>query len=57
MRDLHEVDKDVLERVTVVPVDAVEEVLDRALLPSDSGARRDRRVGFTVPASTPPVLA
>jgi ATP-dependent Lon protease len=56
MRDLHEVDKNVLERVTVVPVDSVEEVLERALLPDD-GVRRDRRVGFTVPASTPPVLA
>jgi ATP-dependent Lon protease len=47
-RDLREVDREILERIEVVPVDTVE-VLARALLPG--GERRqgsDRRAGFVV---------
>jgi ATP-dependent Lon protease len=49
VRDLDEVDKEVLEKIEVVPVDNVAEVLDRALLPK-GGARgvQERRVGFLV---------
>jgi ATP-dependent Lon protease len=48
-RDLREVDREILERIEVVPVDTVDEVLARALLPG--GERRqgsDRRAGFVV---------
>lgn len=59
LRDLHEVDAEVLERLEVVAVDTVDEVLDRALLPAGTAVRRGRRVGFTVPvpAAGPPVMA
>ncbi|TMC50291.1 MAG: endopeptidase La [Chloroflexi bacterium] len=50
MRDLHEVDAEILEKVEVIPVDTVDEVLDRALLPRD-GARRQAHVGFLVPVA------
>jgi ATP-dependent Lon protease len=46
-RDLREVDREILERIEVVPVDTVDQVLERALLPAD-GRRKDRRVGFLV---------
>src|SRR5215472_5584967 len=49
VRDLEEVDKEVLEKIEVVPVDSVDEVLERALLPvGGSRSARDRRVGFMV---------
>jgi ATP-dependent Lon protease len=52
VRDLEEVDREVLDKIEVVPVDNVAEVLERALLPV-GGARSDRgrRVGFLVAAS------
>jgi ATP-dependent Lon protease len=50
MRDLHEVDAEILEKVEVIPVDTVDEVLDRALLPRN-GARRQPHVGFLVPVA------
>ena len=63
VRDLHEVDKEILESIEVVPVESVAEVLDRALLPVDASARPGgRRVGFAVPAlpvppGAPPLMA
>jgi ATP-dependent Lon protease len=51
VRDLDEVDREVLDKIEVVPVDNVAEVLERALLPR-GGARsaHNRRVGFLVAA-------
>jgi ATP-dependent Lon protease len=53
LRDLDEVDREVLEKVEVIPVDNVAEVLERALLPR-GGTRADgqRRVGFAIAASS-----
>ncbi|HEV7679686.1 MAG TPA: endopeptidase La [Candidatus Dormibacteraeota bacterium] len=49
VRDLEEVDKEVLEKIEVIPVDNVAEVLERALLPKGgAGAVHERRVGFLV---------
>jgi ATP-dependent Lon protease len=48
VRDLDEVDKEVLDKIEVVPVDNVSEVLDRALLPIGGRAAQERRVGFLV---------
>jgi ATP-dependent Lon protease len=53
VRDLEEVDKEILDKIEVVPVDNVSEVLDRALLPV-GGARAAaarQRVGFAIAAS------
>ena len=57
MRDLHEVDREILDAIEVVPVETVSEVLDRALL--DPAARRRQRhgEGFVLPmpgSDTPP---
>ena len=63
VRDLHEVDKDILETIEVVPVESVAEVLDRALLPAEAATGRGgRRVGFSVPTAAlppdaPPLMA
>jgi ATP-dependent Lon protease len=59
MRDLHEVDKEILEKVKVIPVDNVEEILEHALLPAEVSATAGRRVGFSVPMppGVPPVTA
>jgi ATP-dependent Lon protease len=52
VRDLDEVDREVLDKVEVIPVDNVSEVLDRALLPAGGGrAAHQRRVGFLVAAA------
>jgi ATP-dependent Lon protease len=49
VRDLDEVDREVLEKIEVVPVDNVAEVLERALLPKGgSRSASGRRVGFVV---------
>jgi ATP-dependent Lon protease len=50
VRDLDEVDKEVLDKIEVVPVDNVSEVLDRALLPVGGQRAVERRVGFLVAA-------
>jgi ATP-dependent Lon protease len=51
VRDLEEVDKEILDKVEVVPVDNVSEVLDRALLPVGGARSAERqRVGFYVAA-------
>ncbi|HEX6493828.1 MAG TPA: endopeptidase La [Candidatus Dormibacteraeota bacterium] len=55
-RDLSEVDREILDRIEVVPVDTVDQVLERALLPAEE--RRfggDRRAGFVAGGeATPP---
>ncbi|MFN2569414.1 MAG: endopeptidase La [Candidatus Dormibacteria bacterium] len=51
MRDLHEVDAEILEKVKIVPVDNVGEVLDLALLSPDRSRREKRGVGFAVPTA------
>ncbi|HXA29646.1 MAG TPA: endopeptidase La [Candidatus Angelobacter sp.] len=51
VRDLDEVDREVLEKIEVIPVDNVAEVLERALLPvGGSRSAGGRRVGFVVTA-------
>jgi ATP-dependent Lon protease len=50
MRDLHEVDKEVLDAVEVIPVETLSDVLDRALMPADVARPRERRgAGFVLP--------
>ena len=53
-RDLHEVDKEIVEQMRIVPVETVDEVLDVALLPAggEDDSRR-RRVGFSVVRDEP----
>jgi ATP-dependent Lon protease len=56
-RDLREVDREILDRIEVVPVDNVDQVLARALLPG--GERRhgsDRRAGFVITGDGTPVV-
>ncbi len=51
VRDLDEVDREILDKIEVIPADNVSEVLDRALLPrGGSRAGHERRVGFLVAA-------
>jgi ATP-dependent Lon protease len=50
VRDLDEVDREILDKVEVVAVDNVTEVLDRALLPVGGRREEERRVGFYVAA-------
>ncbi len=57
VRDLYEVDKEILDAIDVVPVDNVGEVLDRALLESDAPRRRERRgAGFVLPITSSDVI-
>ncbi|MGH7747221.1 MAG: S16 family serine protease, partial [Candidatus Dormibacteria bacterium] len=60
-RDLREVDREILERIEVVPVDTVDQVLERALLPSEERRHgSDRRAGFVIRGAdtpTPPPVA
>ena len=57
VRDLYEVDKEILDTIEVVPVETVGEVLDRALVESDSPRRRERRTaGFVLPISSSDVI-
>jgi ATP-dependent Lon protease len=57
VRDLYEVDKEILDAIEVVPVDNVGEVLDRALVASDAPRRRERRgAGFVLPITGSDVL-
>jgi ATP-dependent Lon protease len=53
IRDLYEVDKEILDAIELVPVDYVGEVLDRALVESDAPRPRERRgAGFVLPISS-----
>jgi ATP-dependent Lon protease len=57
LRDLYEVDKEILDAIEVVPVENVGEVLDRALIESDAPRRRERRgAGFVLPITSADVL-
>jgi len=57
VRDLFEVDREILDAIEVVPVENVGEVLDRALVESDAPRRRERRgAGFALPISTSDVI-
>ncbi len=57
MRDLYEIDTEILEAIEVVPVDNVGEVLDRALVESDVPRRRERHgAGFVLPITASDVL-
>src|SRR5580704_13854021 len=57
VRDLYEVDKEILDAIEIVPVDSVSEVLDRALVESDAPRKRERRgAGFVLPISAGDVL-
>ncbi len=57
VRDLYEVDKEILDAIEVVPVEYVGEVLDRALLESDAPRKRERRgAGFVLPITGADVL-
>jgi ATP-dependent Lon protease len=47
VRDLEEVDAEVLAAIEVIPVEHVGEVLDRALLPVDTSRAPRRAMGFT----------
>jgi ATP-dependent Lon protease len=57
MRDLYEIEKEILDAIEVVPVDNVGEVLDRALVESDAPRRRERHgAGFVLPITASDVL-
>ncbi len=53
VRDLHEVDKEILDAIEIVAVDTVNEVLDVALVPAETN-RTQRRVGFMLPLPPEP---
>ncbi|MBV8195954.1 MAG: endopeptidase La, partial [Candidatus Dormibacteraeota bacterium] len=61
MRDLHEVDKEILDAVEVVPVEMVSEVLDHALVEAQTPSQRSRHgAGFVLPvprSDAPPINA
>jgi ATP-dependent Lon protease len=53
-RDLHEIEREILEHIDVVAVETLDQVLDRALLDAPAGARRERRgAGFVLPPASP----
>jgi ATP-dependent Lon protease len=57
LRDLYEVEKEILDAIEVVPVDNVGEVLDRALVESDAPRKRERRgAGFVLPITGADVI-
>ena len=57
VRDLYEVDKEILDAIEIVPVDNVSEVLDRALVESDAPRKRERRgAGFVLPITSADVI-
>ncbi len=56
LRDLWEVDKEILDAVEVVPVENVSEVLERALVESDAPRRRERQAGFVLPITSADVV-
>jgi ATP-dependent Lon protease len=55
LRDLKEVDKEILDSMEIHGVDTVDEVLEYALLPAGAESSRasQRRVGFTIPPAPP----
>jgi ATP-dependent Lon protease len=54
-RDLREVDREILDRIEVVAVDNVDQVLERALLPLEERRHgADRRAGFIVGGDAEP---
>ena len=60
VRDLHEVEREILDAIEVVPVETLNQVLDRALMPADEAAQRPRRgAGFALPVpgreASPPI--
>ena len=61
LRDLHEVDREIIDAIEVVPVESVSDVLDRALMEPARPASRSRRgAGFVLPvpgADSPPINA
>jgi ATP-dependent Lon protease len=62
MRDLHEVDREILDAIEVVPVETLNDVLDRALMPVEATTQRPRRgAGFALPVTgretSPPINA
>jgi ATP-dependent Lon protease len=56
LRDLWEVDKEILDAIEVVPVENVSEVLERALVESDAPRRRERQAGFVLPITSADVV-
>ncbi len=57
VRDLYEIEKEILDAIEVVPVDNVGEVLERALVESDAPRRRERHgAGFVLPITASDVL-
>ena len=60
-RDLHEIEKDILDAIEIVPVESLSEVLDRALMDAETPRRRERRgAGFVLPvpgSDSPPINA
>ncbi|HEX3605127.1 MAG TPA: endopeptidase La [Candidatus Dormibacteraeota bacterium] len=58
-RDLREVDREILDHIEVVPVETVDQVLERALLPTEERRHgHDRRAGFVISqAEAPPAAA
>ena len=59
MRDLHEVDREILDAIEIVPVETLNQVLDRALMPAEEAQRPRRGAGFALPVTgreTPPPI-
>jgi ATP-dependent Lon protease len=56
LRDLHEVDQEILDSIEIIAVDTVGEVLDAALLARDDSRQRRRPVGFLPPSHVVPEL-
>jgi ATP-dependent Lon protease len=53
-RDLHEVDRDILDAMDVVPVETMNQVLDRALMEGEDRRKPERRgAGFMLPMQMP----
>jgi ATP-dependent Lon protease len=57
VRDLYEVETEILDAIEVVPVDNVGEVLDRALVELDAPRKRERHgAGFVLPITSADVI-
>ncbi len=53
MRDLHEIDRDILDAIEIVPAESVSDVLDRALMEMAAPRRERRGAGFVLPLTAP----